>query len=104
MRARLRSLFDSPFLRRVNWHVKRVAEKIDKRFFASLLTGLAVFLSLAATSIWLAETDRSIGQLGHSYGAMSTCMSAAEPRYKALAALCGTIAIYRRRSHPMARS
>jgi voltage-gated potassium channel len=67
MRARLRSLFDSPFLRRVNWHVKRVAEKIDGRFFASLLTGLAVFLSLAAVSIWLAETDRSIGQLGHSF-------------------------------------
>lgn len=35
------------------------------------------------------DTD-NIGQLGHSYGAMSTCMSAAEPRYKALAALCGT--------------
>jgi len=32
----------------------------------------------------------NIGQLGHSYGAMSTCMSASEPRYKALAALCGT--------------
>lgn len=35
----------------------------------------------------------NIGQLGHSYGAMSTCMSAAEPRYKALAALCGTRAL-----------
>jgi len=32
----------------------------------------------------------NIGQLGHSYGAMSTCMSASEPRYKALAAICGT--------------
>jgi len=32
----------------------------------------------------------NIGQLGHSEGAMSTCMVAAEPRYKALAALCGT--------------
>jgi hypothetical protein len=32
----------------------------------------------------------NVGQLGHSYGAMSTCMSASEPRYKALAALCGT--------------
>jgi dienelactone hydrolase len=35
----------------------------------------------------------NIGQLGHSYGAMSTCMSAAEPRYKALAAICGTRAL-----------
>jgi hypothetical protein len=32
----------------------------------------------------------NIGQLGHSEGAMSTCMSASEPRYKALAAICGT--------------
>jgi hypothetical protein len=31
-----------------------------------------------------------IGQLGHSYGGMSTCKSAADPRYKALATICGT--------------
>lgn len=30
-----------------------------------------------------------IGALGHSYGGMSTCMSASEPRYKALATICG---------------
>jgi len=32
----------------------------------------------------------NIGQLGHSYGGMSTCMSASDPRYKALATICGT--------------
>jgi hypothetical protein len=32
----------------------------------------------------------NIGQLGHSEGAMSTCMSASEPRYKALGSICGT--------------
>jgi hypothetical protein len=32
----------------------------------------------------------NIGQLGHSEGGMSTCMVASEPRYKALAAICGT--------------
>jgi hypothetical protein len=32
----------------------------------------------------------NIGQLGHSYGGMSTCISASEPRYKALATICGT--------------
>lgn len=31
----------------------------------------------------------NIGQLGHSYGGMSTCLSASEPRYKALATICG---------------
>ncbi|HMA92432.1 MAG TPA: hypothetical protein VKP30_07085 [Polyangiaceae bacterium] len=35
----------------------------------------------------------NIGQLGHSEGGMSTCMSAAEPRYKALATICGTRAL-----------
>jgi hypothetical protein len=35
----------------------------------------------------------SIGQLGHSYGGMSTCMSASDPRYKALATICGTRAL-----------
>lgn len=38
------------------------------------------------------DTD-NIGQLGHSYGGMSTCMSASEPRYKALATICGTSAL-----------
>jgi hypothetical protein len=32
----------------------------------------------------------NIGQLGHSYGGRSTCLSASEPRYKALATICGT--------------
>jgi hypothetical protein len=35
----------------------------------------------------------NIGQLGHSYGGMSTCLSASEPRYKALATICGTRAL-----------
>jgi len=44
-----------------------------------------------ATSPYYQRLDAAnIGQLGHSEGAMSTCMVASEPRYKALAALCGT--------------
>jgi hypothetical protein len=31
-----------------------------------------------------------IGQLGHSYGGMSTCMTADDPRFSALATICGT--------------
>ena len=67
MFGRFKALFDSPFLRRVSWHAKRVGEKIDRRFFSSLLLGLALFLSVAAVSIWLAETDGSIEQLGQSF-------------------------------------
>ena len=47
-----------------------------------------------ASSAYYHRLDTAnIGQLGHSEGAMSTCMVAAEPRYKALAALCGTRAL-----------
>ncbi|MDO5577241.1 MAG: hypothetical protein Q4F84_09185 [Fibrobacter sp.] len=31
-----------------------------------------------------------IGQLGHSFGGMSTCLTASDPRFKALATICGT--------------
>ena len=34
-----------------------------------------------------------IGQLGHSYGAMSTCITASDPRFSALATICGTRAL-----------
>ncbi|HET7540866.1 MAG TPA: hypothetical protein VFK05_13380 [Polyangiaceae bacterium] len=44
-----------------------------------------------ASSAYYHRLDTAnIGQLGHSEGAMSTCMVASEPRYKALAAICGT--------------
>ena len=67
MFGRFRAIFDSPFLRRVSWHVKRVGEKVDKRFFSSLLIGLVLFLAVAAVAIWLAETDGSLEQLGRSF-------------------------------------
>jgi voltage-gated potassium channel len=63
----LRALFDSPFLRRVSWHIRRVGEKIDRRFFISLFLGLVVILGLAAAIVWLAETDRTIDMLGQSF-------------------------------------
>ena len=42
-------------------------EKIDRRFFVSLILGLVVILGLAAAMIWLAETDRSVEMLGQSF-------------------------------------
>jgi voltage-gated potassium channel len=72
-------LFDSPFLRRVSWHVRRVGEKIDRRFFSSLLLALALFLAVAAVIIWLAETDRTLDQLGQaSYWAGATVLGLGE--------------------------
>jgi hypothetical protein len=43
------------------------------------------------SSVYYHRLDTNqIGALGHSMGGMSTCKSAAEPRYKALATICGT--------------
>lgn len=66
MLSRLRGLFDSPILRRVRWHMHRVAGKVDKRFFISLITGLVLLVGIAAVVVWAVETDRSLIDLGTS--------------------------------------
>lgn len=71
----IRSIFDSPFLHRVSWHIKRVTEKMDRRFFRSLLIGLVVVLGIAAGVVWLAETDRTLADFGESfYWAVTTVL------------------------------
>lgn len=67
MFGRFKALFDSPFLRRVSWHVKRVGEKVDRRFFVSLILGLVVVLGVSAAVVWLVETDRTLDLLGQSF-------------------------------------
>jgi voltage-gated potassium channel len=80
MYGRFKALFDSPFLRRVSWHIKRVGEKIDRRFFLSLFLGLVVILGLAAAVVWLAETDRTVDMLGQSfYWAGATVLGLGSP-------------------------
>lgn len=64
--GKLRALVDVPLLRRVAWHLRRVGDKMDKRFFVSLLAGLAVILVFAALLVWLAETDRTPTDFGAS--------------------------------------
>ena len=63
---RLRELIDSPLLRRVSWHIKRITGKLDGRFFASLLAGLAVVIAVASAIVWLSDTDRELGDFGAS--------------------------------------
>jgi voltage-gated potassium channel len=78
--GRIRSLFDSPFLRRISWHAKRIGENMDGRFFTSLFIGLAVVLGVAALAVWLAETDHSIAKLGESfYWAGATVLGLGSP-------------------------
>lgn len=59
-------MIDSPLLRRVSWHLRRVTEKMDRRFFTSLLAGLVVVLVLAALVVWAVETPRTIDDFGQA--------------------------------------
>lgn len=65
--GKLRALVDAPLLRRVAWHLHRVSEKVDRRFFASLLSGLAVVVALAALAVWAVETDHTLGDFGEAF-------------------------------------
>jgi len=67
LRARLGTLFHSAFLRRVMWHVRRVAKQVDRRFFMVLLAGLVVVVSLAAVAITILEKDFTLNSLGESF-------------------------------------
>jgi voltage-gated potassium channel len=80
--GKLRTLVDSPFLRRVSWHLKRVSEKVDRKFFLSLATGLVIVLSIAAVVVWLAETDRTATDLGASlYWSVTTVFGQGDASY-----------------------
>ncbi|MDR9450438.1 MAG: NAD-binding protein [Acidimicrobiia bacterium] len=67
MRERLGVLFHSAFLRRVMWHVRRVARQVDRRFFLALLSGLIVVVSLAAIAITLLEKELTPAAFGESF-------------------------------------
>lgn len=47
--------------------MKRATEKVDRRFFTSLLIGLFVFLAVASLVVWAAETDRTLTDLGAAF-------------------------------------
>lgn len=82
MRGRLSALFGSPLLQRIAWHVRRVAEKMDRRFFTSLLLGLAVILAGVALIVWGFETQRSWGDLGAAfYWAITTVLGQGDASY-----------------------
>lgn len=82
MRTRLAGLFDSPFLKRVVWHLRRVSGKMDRRFFVSLVVGLAVILGVVALIVWAAETERSVGDLGAAfYWSVTTVLGQGDASY-----------------------
>jgi voltage-gated potassium channel len=80
--GRLRTFFATPLLRRMSWHVKRVADKLDRRFFTSVLLILLLILGVSALAVWAAETDRTLGEFGASfYWAVTTVLGQGDASY-----------------------
>lgn len=66
----------------MSWHVKRVADKLDRRFFTSVLLILLLILGVSALAVWAAETDRTLGDFGASfYWAVTTVLGQGDSSY-----------------------
>lgn len=78
-----RSLLAAPLLRRIGFHVKRIGGQMDRHFFTALLSGVAVFVILAAAAVTLLEQDkRSLAGLGSSfYWAITTVIGSGDASY-----------------------
>src|SRR6187200_3665617 len=48
-------IMSSPIIRRVAWHLRRVAGQLDRRFFISLTEGIVVVVAIAAILITVLE-------------------------------------------------
>jgi voltage-gated potassium channel len=81
----LRALLAAPLLRRIGFHARRIGGQMDRHFFSSLLTGVAVFVILAAASVTLLEEEkRSLAGFGSSfYWAITTVIGSGDPSYVA---------------------
>ena len=57
----------SPVVRRVAWHVRRVAGQLDRRFFLSLAPGIVILVAIAAVLITLFEKPLTFESLFDSF-------------------------------------
>jgi voltage-gated potassium channel len=84
MRKWFRGLFAAPLLRRIAWHLRRVHTNLDKRFYRTLIIGLAVVLAMAAMTVTVFERDVGFASFGQSfYWALTTVIGAGDSGYVA---------------------
>src|SRR3954469_2538750 len=57
----------SPIIRRVAWHLRRVAGQLDRRFFITLTEGILAFVAIAAVLITLLEKPLTVESLFDSF-------------------------------------
>jgi voltage-gated potassium channel len=63
----IRALFASPVIRRVLWYSRRAQKSMDRRFFLSLVTGILVFVGIAAVAVTLLEKPWTFDSFGNSF-------------------------------------
>ena len=64
---RARPFVDSPVVRRVAWHLKRMVGQLDRRFFMSLAQGIIGFVLAAAVLITLFEKSWTVESVFDSF-------------------------------------
>ena len=57
----------NPLIRRVTWHVRRVAGQLDRRFFLTLAQGIIGFVAIAAIIITIVEKSVTIESFFDSF-------------------------------------
>jgi voltage-gated potassium channel len=67
MSFRTRFLLTSPIVRRVAWHVRRVSGQLDRRFFLSMMEGVAAFVAIAALLVTAVEKPWTLKDLFDSF-------------------------------------
>ena len=67
MSTQVRALFSSPVIRRVLWYSRRAQKSMDRRFFLSLVTGILVFVAIAAVAVTLLEKPWTFDAFGNSF-------------------------------------
>jgi len=65
--TQVRALFSSPVIRRVLWYSRRAQKSMDRRFFLSLVTGILVFVAIAAVAVTLLEKPWTFDAFGNSF-------------------------------------
>ncbi|MCA0322395.1 MAG: NAD-binding protein [Actinobacteria bacterium] len=83
LRRRLTGALSVPLIRRVIFHVRRLRDDLDIHFFRSLVTSLAIIVTLSALLVSVAEpSKRSISGLVRSaYWAMTMVLGSGDSSY-----------------------
>ena len=54
-------LFNSPFIRRIQFYARRASGQLDRRFFITLIEGILAIVAIAAVLITLLEKPWTAG-------------------------------------------